>query len=154
MRHPYVLIGILVMLTTSPAGAQPCLRGLAESAEEQNRRDAGVRYLAAINAAQARTQKETGKYAPLSELPGLPPTPIGFIPKLLFDQWSYLISLKDYFDPCGLALFSDERGIVYEGQPRALVLPDKTADREERERSGPESPRRASSVTSGVSRKD
>lgn len=151
MRHPYVLISILVMLTASPAVAQPCPGGLAESAEEQNRRDAGVRYLAAINAAEARAQKETGKYSPLNELSELPTAPVGFIPRLLFDQWSYLISLKDYFDPCGVALFSDERGIIYEGQPRAPVTANAAADSERPE---PGEPPHGTSVASTASRKD
>ena len=53
----------------------------------------------------------------------MPSAPVGFIPKLLFDQWSYVVSLKDYFDACGFALFSDERGVIYEAHPRAVARP-------------------------------
>ena len=45
--------------------------------------------------------------------------PVGFVPKLLFDQWSHVLSVKDFFDPCGRALFSEERGIVYEAYPHS-----------------------------------
>jgi len=33
------------------------------------------------------------------------------------------VSLKDYFDACGFALFSDQRGVIYEAHPRAVASP-------------------------------
>jgi len=43
---------------------------------------------------------------------------VGFVPRLIVNQWGYLISLKDIFDVCGFALFSDEQGVIYESQRR------------------------------------
>ena len=51
---------------------------------------------------------------------GLSSTPVGFIPTFLYDEWSYIVSLKDYFDGCGFALFSDERGVIYHSHPRPV----------------------------------
>jgi hypothetical protein len=36
------------------------------------------------------------------------------------DQWTYAIALKDLFDACGFALFSDEQGVVYEAVRRPI----------------------------------
>jgi hypothetical protein len=43
--------------------------------------------------------------------------PLGFVPRLLADQWNYSIILKDMFDPCGGSVFSDNDGTVYQGVP-------------------------------------
>lgn len=43
-----------------------------------------------------------------------------------------MISLKDYVDACKLALFSDDRGIIYEAHPRAA--PSQTAQEPAREK--------------------
>jgi hypothetical protein len=101
--------------------AQNCLVTNVEPADQRARRDNAVRYLVAINMAQARSQSEEGRFVPLRDIQGLPSTPVGFIPKLLYDQWSYIVSLKDYFDNCGFALFSDERGVIYESHPRPVA---------------------------------
>jgi hypothetical protein len=73
-----------------------------------------------VNAAQAAWQRENATYVPLSETPGIDRAPFGFLPRLVFDRWGYLISLKDFFDPCGFTLFSDERGVIYESHPSAI----------------------------------
>jgi len=48
------------------------------------------------------------------------PHTFGFLPRLLFDRWPYLIGLKDFVDPCGFILFSDERGVIYEAYPTII----------------------------------
>ena len=90
-------------------------RGFMDAASRV-RRDAAIAYLAAVNSAQTQRQNQVGRYAPLNELTNVPSTPVGFVPKLLIDRWSYIVSLKDYFDVCGFALFSDERGVIYEAR--------------------------------------
>jgi hypothetical protein len=110
-----------VLLITSAAHAQECRPAGDDSPERRARRAAAGEYIAAVNAAQTRVQQHEGRYALLHELSGVPSAPVGFIPKLLVDQWSYMISLKDYFDRCGLALFSDERGLIYEAHPSSTL---------------------------------
>ena len=70
----------------------------------------------AVNSAQMQLQEPRGESTRLGNeaLTNMPSAPVGFVPKLLIDRWSYIVSLKDYFDVCGFALFSDERGVIYE----------------------------------------
>ena len=88
--------------------------------DEHARRQAAVEYVVAVNAAQARAQQQVGRYVSLSELGGLPSVPVGFVPRIITDQWSYAAIVKDVFDACGFALLSDERGVIYEAQPRTV----------------------------------
>ena len=113
-------IVILVLLLPTSVQAQECLHKGGESADQRARREAAIRYLETVNRAQATSQQAQGTYVPLNETAGIDRTPIGFLPRLLFDRWAYLISLKDFFDPCGFTLFSDERGVIYEAYPTAI----------------------------------
>ena len=112
---PLVVLTAL-FISVSELGAQECDNQNRISAEQQARRDAAVEYLATVNAAQASSQHAQGQYVTLNEATGLERIPVGFVPRLIFDQWGYLISLKDIFDVCGFALFSDEHGVIYESQ--------------------------------------
>ena len=124
MTTAHMIVGAFVaLLTASSAAAQTCSQGNDVSGDTRARRDSAMRYLIAVNAAEGRAQRQTGRYTSLSELSGLPSVPVGFVPKLLFDQWSYVISLKDFFDPCEFAFFSDDRGMVYEAYPQAPRTP-------------------------------
>ena len=109
-----------LLLAGSSVQAQTCLHQDNESVDQRTRRDAAIRYLVTVNAAQAASQRKDATYVPLSEAPGLDRVPVGFLPRLVFDRWGYLISLKDFFDPCGFTLFSDERGVIYESHPSAI----------------------------------
>ena len=94
MTTAHMIVGAFVaLLTASSAAAQTCSQGNDVSGDTRARRDSAMRYLIAVNAAEARAQRQTGRYTSLSELSGLPSVPVGFVPKLLFDQWSYVISL-------------------------------------------------------------
>jgi hypothetical protein len=72
-----------------------------------------------VHAAQSLSQRERGTYAPFDAARDLRDIPVGFVPRLVFDRWSYIISVKDVLDPCGFALFSDEHGLIYEAHPNA-----------------------------------
>jgi hypothetical protein len=121
MPSAQFMVAVLMTLVVTPnASAQDCLVTNVESADQRARRDDAVQYLIAINTAQARSQSEGGRFVALDDIQGLPSTPVGFIPKLLYDQWSYIVRLKDYFDACGFALFSDERGVIYQSHPRPV----------------------------------
>jgi hypothetical protein len=120
-----LIIATLATLLSISANvvAEDCLHKDGESADQRARREAAIRYLLAINTAQARVQADRGTYAALSELPGFASVPVGFVPRLLFDRWYYVIKLSDFFDPCGFTLFLDEHGVIYESHPRS-VSPD------------------------------
>jgi hypothetical protein len=109
-----------LLFSGSSVQAQNCLHQSNESVDQRTRREGAVRYLVAVNAAQAASQRKYATYVPLSEAPGLDRAPVGFLPRLVFDRWGYLISLQDFFDPCGFTLFSDERGVIYESHPSAI----------------------------------
>jgi hypothetical protein len=116
----------LLVLVASSASAQDC-RAKAGEAYSQQRRDAAVRYLIVLHAAEVRSQLETGRFAPLNDLRGLVSAPVGFVPRLVLDQWSYVVRLTDVFDPCGFALFLDDHGIIYEArrqEPPLSSTPD------------------------------
>jgi hypothetical protein len=89
------------------------------TADEQARRQAAVRFAEQVNAAQARRHAQDGRYAPLAEVVPLDRVPIGFVPRLIADRWSYALTLKDLFDACGYTVFTDQDGVVYEAYPVA-----------------------------------
>jgi len=117
-----VICALAMSLTSAGAHGQECLTRDID-ATSRMRRDTAIAYLAAVNTAQMQRQKQAGKYALLNELTNVPSAPVGFVPRLLIDRWSYIVSLRDYFDVCGFVLFSDERGVIYEAHsvtfPRA-----------------------------------
>ena len=112
-----------VLLVPTSSRAQQCLHGPAESQNQRARRDAAVRFLAQVRAAQALSQRERGTYAPLDSARNLRNLPVGFVPRLVFDRWSYIISVEDVLDPCGFTLFSDEHGLIYEAHPTVRSNP-------------------------------
>lgn len=109
---------ILMLFLGAASGQTPgtCLHGDNESVPQRERRLAAIEYLKQTHAAQMRVRQERGTYAPLSSL-GLSAAPVGFVPRLTFDQWNYQISVKDLFDSCGFALFSDHEGVIYAAHP-------------------------------------
>jgi hypothetical protein len=120
LQLPLAAVVTGLLLSASSVNAQDCLHQTNESVNQRTRREAAVRYLATVNEAQAASQKKQGAYLPLDEASGIASVPVGFLPRLFFDRWGYLVSLKDFFDPCGFTLFSDDRGVIYESHPSAI----------------------------------
>ena len=112
---------VVLLLSFISAGAahaqQQCLHGTNESASERERREAALAFVDRVNAAERAAHDEQGTYVPLAEAVSVSGVPLGFVPRLTFDRWSYAVSLKDLFDPCGFALFSDQDGRIYEARP-------------------------------------
>jgi len=105
------------LLAPSASKAQQCLHKATQSDDQRARRHAAARFVAQVNAAQTRSHRELGRYVPLEVGGVLSEVPVGFVPRLVFDQWGYVLSVKDLFDPCGFTLFSDEHGRIYEAHP-------------------------------------
>jgi hypothetical protein len=117
---PAVSIATAYLLCAAGADAQ-CLHKDGESTAERVRRDDAVRYLMSVNAAQTRAQQADGRYLSLTEIGSARTAPVGFVPRLVVDRWSYIISLKDVFDSCGFTLFTDEHGVIYESLPSQVA---------------------------------
>ena len=118
----YVQSIAAALLVVSSATAQDC-RPKGDQAYSQQRREAAVRYLELLHAAELQSQTERGRFAPLNDLPGLVSAPVGFVPRLVLDQWRYMVRLTDLFDPCGFALFLDDQGVIYEARRQERALP-------------------------------
>ena len=107
-----------VLLAFTGAGeAQPCLHGPDESESQRRRVSAAIAFIREVSEAQARIYRQRDTYVALSDAVSVARVPVGFVPRLRFDRWSYGIMLKDSLDSCGFALFSDQEGVIYEGQP-------------------------------------
>ena len=87
------------------------------TAAGNERRQDAIRFLVSFNQLQADSQRRTGTYSALSELSTASTIPVGFVPRLVFDRWAYVVTLSDLFDRCGVSLMSDERGGIYEARP-------------------------------------
>lgn len=122
-----VLIGfgavLLALVGVSGARAIPsqdtqaqCLHGPDETPAEQDRRMSAFQHIRAIHWAQ-HNERLTPNRQWRAEIPGLMPPPSGFASQFLVSKEGYLVSVKDRTDPCHWALFSDEAGLIYEGQP-------------------------------------
>jgi type II secretory pathway pseudopilin PulG len=115
------VVFLVLLLSTMSVAAQECLRAEGPSPDQAERREAAVRYLATVNAAQARAQQQNGTFVPLSEAVAVGAPPVGFVPTLPFDRWSYIVRLSDLFDPCGFTLFANATGKIYEAHPRPAI---------------------------------
>lgn len=127
MSRTVVFVGLL--LIAAACQAQTCLHGPDESREEQARRAAAVRFVQRVNDAELVLRGKEGRFDNLFNLRGVDAPPVGFVPRVTFDSWSYTIVAKDTFDPCRFSLFSDQDGIIYEGRPVAGSGPASSARR-------------------------
>ncbi len=124
MRHRAILVLVLWACASGSASAQECRDPLPNApsgtVSGDGRREAAARYLIALHGAQRRAQAESGRYISLQDLRGLPDLPVGFVPKLMADRWSYMISVTDLLDACGFALVSDDREVIHVAYPRRI----------------------------------
>ena len=115
------LITVGALVAAADFQAQRCLHGADESVDQRARRQAAIRYLRDVNAAEARLHQQRGTYGSLveAEATGFRNVPFGFVARLTFDRWSYAIILKDVLDPCGFSFFADQDNVIYEAHPIA-----------------------------------
>lgn len=80
------------------------------------RRRSAISAARQINTAQARLWQTTSRYLPISELTGVT-VPEGFDVQVSTDGETYTFSIKDVQDACRLAVFSDQKGVIYTAMP-------------------------------------
>ncbi len=107
----------LVALSTAPTQERSCLHGPSETAAQAARRRAALDFARLIIATESSAHDRGQTYYALSDLHTIPAAPEGFKVQLSTDGASYSFSLKDTLDPCQLALFSDQDGLVYSATP-------------------------------------
>jgi hypothetical protein len=118
MRSVVFAFGLMLMLLSArPTLAESCLHGPDESNPERDRRNAAITFLAQVNAAEAKLERERGMYVALMDAVKVAAIPLSFVARLTFDRWSYIVTLKDTLDPCRYSLFSDQDGMIYQAQP-------------------------------------
>ena len=127
MFKPILITALL--LSPAAAFAQTCLHGPNETGGERMRREQAIQLARQVNAAEQFARMGIGpqrRYRPLDELPNLPRVPAGFVLRLHTDGAGYTFALKDSRDPCGFAVFSDQKGDVYASTPepdQVTVMP-------------------------------
>ena len=115
-----LIISCAVVVSAAEAPGQQCLHAVGETTVERSRRETAVDFVAGVNAAQKRWHREMGEYGSLHELRQSSASPLGFVPRLVVDQFGYALRVTDTLDPCSFSLFSDELGIVFEAHPTLL----------------------------------
>jgi hypothetical protein len=105
-----------------PSAGVGCFHGSQSAAHNQARREGAHTLARAINEAQSRAVSAAGRYVELSALPSLPAVPNGFALRFYTDGDSYVVSLKDTFDPCRYGLFTDQQNRLYESSPQVPQL--------------------------------
>ena len=124
------------------ARAQQCKHGSDETSDEKQWRVQAVNAVRIINTVEVNHKTLYGKFLPFSELPNSPVVermhlkdgPWGRIFKAMFfapntdvlpgfelrftlGEDGYSVAITDKTDPCRRSFFSDQIGIIYEGQP-------------------------------------
>jgi hypothetical protein len=121
------LAGAMTLLASPGPKAQllpvsaACRHDAQEQQADRTRREQALRVARAINAEQGVLAQRTRRYHPLADLTNLPDVPNGFELRLYSDGAGYVFSVKDTFDSCRYAIFSDQSGVLYE--KTALTAP-------------------------------
>jgi TonB family protein len=97
----------------------PCASLQQMPAERTSRRDAAIRFMDEVNSKErlALIESQSKRYVPPAELPGAPAPPSGFEVQFVSEGASYSLSAVETQEVCRLALFTDQRGVVYIGVP-------------------------------------
>jgi hypothetical protein len=128
MQSRWRICGLIAVVAVTSAGAirprptqpraqiKPCVPA-TNTPEQQARRRQLVQLARQINTAESQAISSTRTPLPLE---GIAPTlnfPKGTAFQLAVKDESYIFTIKDTLDPCQSALFSDESGLIYAGEP-------------------------------------
>jgi hypothetical protein len=123
MTRSIVIVLALGMATVAlrPLFAQQpsCLHGRDESARNRDRRVHAWTFMREIQAQETYARRTVRTYVSDIRITGDKQftLPDGFTSQIVASGTAYAASLKDMLDPCGFALFSDQQGTIYAGQP-------------------------------------
>jgi hypothetical protein len=116
------LLALVVIVTTGltvrhPAAAQapPCLHGADETPDQRARKVQAMRFVRHVNTLQAQHAR-SGGYRRAEGLVFSEALPPGFALRLTSDGESYAFSVIDANDPCRFGFFSNEGGVIHQGE--------------------------------------
>ena len=111
------LVGVIAWGSRPPqVTTTQCAPNTPLSEAQTARRRSAIQAARQINTAEAQYSAKTKRYAPLLELTGVM-IPQGFDAQVSTDGESYTFLVKDTEDPCKLAVFSDQKGLIYTAAP-------------------------------------
>ncbi len=90
-----------------------CLHGPQETPEQAARRRAALTFTRQVNTLQAKVGA-TGAYVTADQVQFA--VPEGFEFRLAAAPKSYAFSVRDNTDPCRFAFFSDQQGLIFQGE--------------------------------------
>ena len=109
-----ISLASLVGFGISAASQTPC--GVTPTEQQVARRKMAINTARQINTAEAQAYSTSQRYMPLSVLSAVT-VPEGFDVQVSADGASYAFLIKDTTDSCQVAVFSDQRGLIYTGTP-------------------------------------
>jgi hypothetical protein len=119
LRSAAILTVVVVVSAgsgSSRAQNAPCDPTAALAPEQTSRRNVAIGVARRINTAQAQAASSLKRYAQLGELGNIS-IPQGFDVQVSADPSGYTFSVKDLQDACKFAVFSDQAGVIYAGNP-------------------------------------
>jgi hypothetical protein len=93
-----------------------CLHGPQEQASQAARKQGALAFVRRVNTAQAKAVGSTGSYLSGDQLPFASQVPDGFAFQFAGSGQAYAFSVQDMSDPCRLAFFSDQAGLIFHGE--------------------------------------
>ena len=123
MARATVMVLVLVGVVASPdsmgyrvnAQQLACLHGSPETPEQVARKRAALAFTRQVNTLQARAMATNTAYLPAGQLQ-LGAVPDGFEFRLAAVPTGYAFSVRDNTDPCRFAFFSDQQGLIFDGE--------------------------------------
>ncbi|PYR20046.1 MAG: hypothetical protein DMF94_13255 [Acidobacteria bacterium] len=94
-----------------------CLHGASEGPAELTRRHGALRVARQVNTVENAIHSQGQRYRSWNELSEVSAPPEGFHAQLSTDGITYAFSIKDTWDACHFAFFSDQEGVIYTAVP-------------------------------------
>jgi hypothetical protein len=93
-----------------------CLHGPQEQASQAARKQSALNFVRRVNTAQAKAVGSIGSYLSSDQLPFASQVPDGFVFRFAGNGQAYAFSVQDTSDPCRFAFFSDQAGLIFQGE--------------------------------------